>query len=206
MLKKIVFATNNAHKVREINEILRSLTPNSRGGGHLDGFEIVTMNTIGHTTDLPETHETILENAIEKAEYLFEYYKVDCFSEDTGLEIDALEGKPGVHTAHYSGSRDPQSNIDLVLKQMGNTSNRSARFRTVICLILNGEKYIFEGVCEGKIALKPSGTEGFGYDPIFKPQDYDRTFAEMDGTIKSQISHRALATQKLIGFLEDLNI
>ncbi len=206
MINKIVFATNNAHKVREINEILRSLTPNSRGEGHTEGFEIVMMNTIGNITELPETHETILENAIEKAEYLFEHYNVDCFSEDTGLEIDALAGKPGVHTAHYSGSRDSQSNIDLVLKQMGDTTNRSARFRTVICLILNGEKHIFEGVCEGNIAMKPSGTEGFGYDPIFQPSGYNRTFAEMDGTIKSQISHRALATQKLIGYLEDLKI
>ena len=205
MLKKIVFATNNAHKVREINEILRTLTPNSRGGVHIDGFEIVPMIMVGHTTDLPETHETILENAIEKAVYLFEHYKVDCFSEDTGLEIDALAGKPGVHTAHYSGSRDPQSNIDLVLKQMGDAAIRTARFRTVICLIFNGEKYFFEGVCEGKIAQKPSGTEGFGYDPIFHPNGYDSTFAEMDGTIKSQISHRALATQKLIEFLKAID-
>lgn len=196
MAQTLIFATNNAHKVSEINDVLR--------GVNLDNFEIKTMGSMGHTADLPETHETIIENAIEKAEFLNQTYQIDCFSEDSGLEIDFLNGKPGVHTAHYSGSRDPQQNIDLVLKQMGDTTQRSARFRTVICLIFNGNQRIFEGVCEGAITFKPIGTEGFGYDPIFIPQGYDLTFAEMEASVKSQISHRAKATQKLLEFLKNI--
>ena len=132
-MTQLVFATNNPHKVQEVNQILE----NTEGGTLLEKFNIVTMSAIGHTTDLPETHETIIENAIEKAQFLHKTYNISCFSEDTGLEIDALNGKPGVHTAHYSGSRDPRSNINLVLKQMGETLHRTARFRTIICLILN---------------------------------------------------------------------
>lgn len=195
MAQTLIFATNNAHKVRELNDVLRGAT--------IDNFDIQTMGSIGHTTDLPETHETILENAIEKAEYLYQEYSIDCFSEDTGLEIDFLEGKPGVHTAHYSGSRDAVQNMNLVLKQLGDTAKRSARFRTVICLMYQGQQYIFEGICEGRIALQMSGTEGFGYDPIFIPEGYDRTFAELDASIKSVISHRAKATHKLLAFLKE---
>ncbi len=191
---QLVFATNNLHKVIEINQILR--------GVDLNNFEVVTMKEIGHTTDLPETHETILENAIEKAVFLNKHYYVSCFSEDTGLEIDALNGKPGVHTAHYSGSRDPKRNIDCVLNEMGETTHRSARFRTIICLILNGQQHIFEGICEGTIRFEPSGSQGFGYDPIFQPDGYDKTFAELPFDIKNKISHRGKATQKLIDFLK----
>ena len=190
----LVFATNNPHKVAEVNDVLR--------GANLNGIEVVTMKTIGHTTDLPETHETILENALEKAEFLNQQYNVSCFSEDTGLEIDFLNGEPGVHTAHYSGSRNPADNIEKVLTLMGDTPLRTARFRTIIALILRGgAKHIFEGVCEGTIRFEPTGEGGFGYDPIFEPKGYDKTFAELPMSVKSGISHRGLATVKLIDFL-----
>ena len=197
----LVFATNNPHKVAEVNDVLR--------GANLQGIEVVTMNSIGHTTDLPETHETILENAIEKAEFLYNQYGVACFSEDTGLEIDFLNGEPGVHTAHYSGSRNPADNIAKVLTLMGDTPTRTARFRTIIVLIRphpdssekGGEKHIFEGICEGKIRNTSAGEGGFGYDPIFEPDGYDKTFAELPMSVKSEISHRGRATAKLIHFL-----
>ncbi len=194
---QLILATNNLHKVLEINEILR--------GSNLGSIEVSTMkDAVGHTTDLPETHETIEENAIEKAEFLYKTYGKSCFSEDTGLEIDALDGKPGVHTAHYSGTRDPKANIALVLKNMTNSEVRTARFRTIICLILNGEQHLFEGVCEGTIRKKAVGTEGFGYDPIFQPKGFRKTFAEMDNIVKGRISHRGKATVKLLDFLLDL--
>jgi XTP/dITP diphosphohydrolase len=196
---ELIFATNNDHKVLEVRDILR--------GGQVTHFEVKPMKDIGHTSDLPETHETIRENAIEKADYLFRHYGASCFSEDSGLEIDALDGKPGVHTAHYSGSRDAAQNIALVLQQMGDTPHRTARFRTVIALILRGatkiaERYVFEGVCEGTIRLVASGTGGFGYDPIFEPETYDQTFAELPMAVKSQISHRAKAMAQMIAFLK----
>jgi XTP/dITP diphosphohydrolase len=193
----LVFATNNPHKVAEVNDVLR--------GANLEGIEVVTMNAIGHTTDLPETHETILENAIEKAEFLHNHYQVSCFSEDTGLEIDFLNGEPGVHTAHYSGSRNPADNISKVLTSMSNSAVRTARFRTIIALILRGgEQHIFEGICEGTIRLEAVGEGGFGYDPIFQPLGYDKTFAELPMSVKSEISHRGLATAKLIAFLKSM--
>lgn len=193
---QLILATNNAHKVLEINEILR--------GENLDTIDVSTMkNAVGHTTDLPETHDTILENAIEKAEFLYKTYGKSCFSDDSGLEIDALDGKPGVHSAHYSGSRNAQENIALVLKNMGETDLRTARFRTIICLILDGQQHIFEGICEGTMRKKPSGTEGFGYDPIFQPDGFDCTFAEMDSATKSRISHRGKAIVKLLDFLKN---
>lgn len=207
-MTQLVFATNNPHKVQEVNQILENssvVTANGvrqEGGTLLEKFNIVTMSTIGHNTDLHETHETIIENAIEKAQFLHKTYNVSCFSEDTGLEIDALNGKPGVHTAHYSGSRDPRSNIDLVLKQMRETPHRSARFRTIICLILNYEQHIFEGICEGTIRFEPSGTEGFGYDPIFQPNGFEETFATLSADIKNSVSHRGKAMQKLLEFLK----
>ncbi|MBL7815389.1 MAG: RdgB/HAM1 family non-canonical purine NTP pyrophosphatase [Saprospiraceae bacterium] len=190
----LVFATNNPHKVAEVNDVLR--------GANLEGIEVVTMTAVGHTTDLPETHETILENAIEKAEYLHNKYGVACFSEDTGLEIDVLNGEPGVHTAHYSGSRNPADNIAKVLNLMHEATLRTARFRTIIVLILRGgEQYVFEGICEGVIRLEPAGEGGFGYDPIFEPVGYNLTFAELPMSVKSNISHRGRATAKLIDFL-----
>jgi XTP/dITP diphosphohydrolase len=197
---KLVFATGNAHKVKEINAVLAKEVQILRGG---DVIEVVSMKDIGCFDDIPETTGTIKGNAIQKADYLFEKYHVDCFSEDTGLEIDALDGEPGVDTAHYSGSRDADENIAFVLSKMTNATIRTARFRTVIALILNGEKHIFEGICEGSIRLEKSlGNEGFGYDPIFQPEGYDKTFAELGSEIKSTISHRARAMSQLLAFLK----
>jgi XTP/dITP diphosphohydrolase len=207
----LVFATNNPHKVAEVNDVLMAHPQKIGRGTDLKNVQVVTMGSIGHTTDLPETHETILENAIEKAEYLYQNYNVACFSEDTGLEIDFLNGEPGVHTAHYSGSRNPADNIAKVLNLMENTDLRTARFRTIILLILiadpdkvgrGGKQHIFEGICEGTIRRKPSGEGGFGYDPIFEPAGYDKTFAELPMSVKSEISHRGRATAKLIAFLQ----
>ncbi len=189
---KLVFATNNPHKIREVTEVLGN------------AFEIAGLKDIGCTEELPETHDTIPENAQEKAQYIFKSYGVDCFSEDSGLEIDALHGEPGVHTAHYSGTRDAEDNIKLVLKKMAGQANRSARFRTVIALILHGREYLFEGVVEGSILEEKRGIGGFGYDPIFAPEGYEHSFAELSSDIKSQISARAKATRQLIAFLNEL--
>lgn len=189
---KLVFATNNAHKIKEVSEVLGN------------AFEILSLQSIGCTEELPETHDTIQENAQEKARYVFEKYGVDCFADDSGLEIDALDGAPGVHTAHYSGSRDNDANMDLVLKNLGENPNRTARFRTVIALQLKGQEYLFEGIAEGAISYEKLGNQGFGYDPIFVPKGYDHTFAELSAEIKNAISHRARATQQLIQFLSTL--
>lgn len=188
-MKSLVFATNNAQKVKEVNDVLGS------------AFEIVSLQAIGCKEELPETHETIPENALEKARYVYKNYNIDCFSEDSGLEIDALGGEPGVHTAHYSGTRDVNSNIGLVLEKMAGQDNRQARFRTIIALIIKGQEYLFEGVAEGTILHEKRGTGGFGYDPIFVPQGYDKSFAELSSEVKSTISHRAKATRQLIEFL-----
>ena len=203
---KLVFASGNKNKVKEINEILSERTPLERGGNSL---EVVSMSDIGCLDDIPETTGTIKGNAIQKATYLWYKYRVNCFSEDTGLEIDALNGEPGVDTAHYSGTRDADANIAKVLKGLSETEQalkneqRSAQFKTVIALIMDGELHIFEGICKGMIRHEKSvGTEGFGYDPIFQPEGYDKTFAELEAGVKSQISHRGRAMQKLLVFLK----
>jgi XTP/dITP diphosphohydrolase len=189
----LVFATANKNKVREINDILSDANK----------VNIVSMADIGCHADIPETTGTIRGNAIQKATYLWYNYRVDCFSEDTGLEIDALDGAPGVDTAHYAGTRDADANIALVLNKMGDTDLRTARFRTVIALIAQGKLHIFEGVCEGTIRREKSlGTEGFGYDPIFQPYGYGETFAELGLAVKSQISHRSRAMKQLLKFLK----
>lgn len=189
---KLIFATNNPHKIREVNEVL--------GGS----FEVLGLQDIQCTEELPETHDTIRENALEKARFVHGKYGVDCFSEDSGLEIDALHGEPGVHTAHYAGSRDADANMQLVLDKMAGKTDRSARFRTVIALILHGREYSFEGVVEGSILKEKRGTGGFGYDPIFVPMGYEHSFAEMSSDIKNQISHRAKATRALTAFLNEV--
>jgi XTP/dITP diphosphohydrolase len=189
----LIFASGNANKVKEINEILRGVTD----------LTVISMKEIGCMGDIPETTGTIRGNAIQKATYLWYNYRVNCFSEDTGLEVDALDGEPGVDTAHYSGSRDADANIALVLQNLSDKITRIARFRTVIALILDNKLYTFEGICAGEIALEKSkGTEGFGYDPIFRPNGYDKTFAELGSDIKSVISHRARAMQQLLDFLK----
>lgn len=190
-MKKIVFATNNKHKLEEIREILG------------ENFEIVSLKDIGCDVDIPETGNTLEDNALQKAEYVKQHYGLDCFADDTGLEVDALNGAPGIHSARYAEGTDHDSNanMDKLLKELGNNNNRKARFRTVIALLLNGETHLFEGIVNGKIIYEKHGTEGFGYDPIFVPDGYEHSFAELGMQIKNQISHRARAVNKLADFL-----
>lgn len=189
-MRQIIFATSNPHKVREVNELLGSR------------FQILSLKDIGCEEELPETQDTVAGNAQQKARYLKAHYGHDCFAEDTGLEIDALDGAPGVYTARYAGpQRDPQDNMQLVLEQLADTQYRTARFRTVIALILDGREYLFEGIAEGNIAEQQSGDAGFGYDPIFIPEGYAQTFAEMESDEKNAISHRGRAVEQLAQFL-----
>ena len=187
---KIVFATSNAHKIQEINQIL----PPS--------IEIIPMSEAGYSGELAETSNTIAGNAIQKATALENILDTDCFAEDTGLEIDALGGHPGVMTARYGGpERDAKTNMQKVLDELDGAQDRTARFRTVIALIIDSATYCFHGIVEGSIAMAPRGTGGFGYDPIFIPEGYDQTFAELSDAIKNEISHRARATHQLVTFL-----
>ncbi len=182
----LVFATNNPHKAREVEQIL---------GGN---FSVKTLRDIGCFEEIEETEPTLEGNALLKARYVKEKYGYDCFSEDTGLEVDALNGEPGVNTARYAGEeKNPDANIALLLKNLEGKESRLARFRTVIALIFNGKETLLEGVCEGHIALQKSGGGGWGYDPVFIPEGYERTFAELGEDVKNQISHRARATALL---------
>jgi len=186
---ELVFATNNAHKLEEVQQMVG------------DKFVLKSLADIGCDDDIPETGVTFQENAQQKTDYLFQKYQVDCFGDDSGLEIDALNGEPGVYSARYSGSRDMEKNIDLVLENLQDQENRRARFKTVISLFLDGEQHFFEGTVEGRIIAGRTGTAGFGYDPIFIPDDYEKTFAEMSLEEKNKISHRSQAVAKLVGFL-----
>ena len=179
---KIVFATNNQHKLQEIREILG------------DQFEILSLADIGCHEDIPETGNTLEANAHQKAEYVFDHYHIDCFADDTGLEVDALGGAPGVHSARYAEGTDHNSeaNMAKLLRELGDNDNRKARFR----------EYQFEGVVEGRIDREKHGSEGFGYDPVFIPEGYDKSFAELGEEIKNQISHRARAVKKLAEWLK----
>jgi XTP/dITP diphosphohydrolase len=191
-MKEVIFATSNPNKVREVNEMLPHLT-------------IKSLKDIGCTEEVPETTGTIQGNALQKARYVSENYKVDCFSEDTGLEVEALNGEPGVDTAHYAGpERSADANMALLLTNLEGKESRKARFRTVVALILNGEEHQFEGIVNGTIAQAKMGDGGFGYDPIFIPDGYDISFAEMDKTEKNKISHRGRAIEKLMKFLNSL--
>lgn len=199
---KIVFATNNQHKLEEIRQILG------------EKFEILSLNDIGCHDDIPEDHDTLQENALQKAQFIAEKYGYDCFADDTGLEVDALGGEPGVHSARYaaldgngSESHDSEANMQKLLRKLGNNNNRKARFRTVIALLEsngNGNKVakLFEGIVEGRIAYEKSGEEGFGYDPIFVPDGFDQSFAELGADIKNTISHRARAVAKLAEYFK----
>jgi XTP/dITP diphosphohydrolase len=189
-MKSLVFATNNQHKLEEVQAIIG------------DDFLLKSLKEIGCNADIPETGTTFDENASQKSNYIFEHFHLDCFSDDSGLEVDALDGEPGVYSAHYSGSRDSETNMQLVLDKLGNNPNRTARFRCVISLIRDGKEHFFEGAVEGSIAHERSGKAGFGYDPIFKPQGYEVTFSEMSPEEKNSISHRAKAMAKLIEFLK----
>lgn len=190
-MKKLIFATNNQHKVDEMRVALNNL------------FEIITLKEAGIDIEIEEPYQTLEENALEKSSVIYKMTGQNCFSEDTGLEIDALNGAPGVKSARYSGDdHDFNANVKLVLKNLKDTNYRDARFRTIISLILNGKQHFFEGICEGKIADKEHGTSGFGYDPIFIPAGSDITFAEMDISGKNKFSHRKKAVDKLIKFLQ----
>jgi XTP/dITP diphosphohydrolase len=185
-----IFATANAHKAQEIEQILHGQ------------FHIKTMREIGQFDDIEETEPTIEGNARLKARFLNQKFGVDCFSEDTGLEVFALDGAPGVLTARYAGEHgNAEKNMAFLLQNLFEKTDRRAQFRTVICLIINELEYIFEGICVGKIALQKSGAGGFGYDPIFIPDGFSETFAELDSAVKNRISHRGLATEKMRVFL-----
>lgn len=186
----LVFATNNAHKAREIEQILQG------------AYEIKTLKDIGCFEEIEETADTLEGNAVLKARYVKTRYGYDCFSEDTGLEVQALDGAPGVHTARYAGlDRDPEANIALLLQNLTGKPARTAQFRTVIALITGDQEMLFEGICKGRIATERRGTSGFGYDPVFMPEGFEHTFAELGDGVKNQISHRAKATRALVHFL-----
>ena len=208
---KIVFATNNEHKLSEIRDILG------------ESIEVLSLKDIGCDVDIPETGKTLEENALQKAQYVYDHFHIDCFADDTGLEVDALDGAPGVYSARFASmvsdsnqttpaSHDSEANMARLLKELGENNNRHARFRTVIALIQKKdvcpcgctsikEIHKFEGIVEGEIIRERRGGEGFGYDPIFQPDGYDKTFAELGMEVKNHISHRARATQKLADYL-----
>ena len=191
-MKKLVFATHNKHKASEINNLLGGL------------YEIRELDAIGISEDIPEDGDTLEANAREKAHYVFDRTGFDVFADDTGLEVEALGGRPGVITARYAGDEcDSVKNMKKLLAELEGQQNRRARFRTIICLIMNGVEHTFEGVVNGTITNSFSGTEGFGYDPVFMPDGCNRTFAEMSMDEKNKISHRALAVGKLVGFLQE---
>lgn len=192
-MKQLIFASNNRHKADEIRALL-----NNR-------FEIITLKEAGIDIDIPEPHDTLEKNASEKSSVIFKLTGKDCFSEDSGLEVEALNGAPGVKSARYAGIHaNANENNELLLQNMKNMSNRNAVFKTVISLIINGNEYLFEGTCNGKIALTPSGTGGFGYDPLFIPDGYDHTFASLGLDVKSAISHRKKAVEQMNTFLKTI--
>ncbi|MDE5579525.1 MAG: RdgB/HAM1 family non-canonical purine NTP pyrophosphatase [Alistipes sp.] len=190
---EILFATNNAHKLSEVSAVLG------------DGFRLVTPRECGITEEIPETQPTIEGNALQKARYLHERTGRDCFADDTGLEVEALGGAPGVHSARYAtDGHDFAANNRLLLENLAGQQNRRARFRTVIALILGGEEHLFEGIVEGRIIDAGRGGEGFGYDPLFVPEGSDLTFAEMDAAAKNAVSHRGRAVRKLADYLHSI--
>ena len=209
-MNKIVFATNNQHKLEEIRSILG------------DDFEVLSLSDIGCHEDIPETSDTLEGNAMQKAQYVFDKYGYDCFADDTGLEVDALGGEPGIYSARYAAldgddsiSHDSEANMAKLLRKLEGVENRKARFRTVIALITTKDNspsligregvglLLFEGIVNGSIISERRGGEGFGYDPIFQPEGYDQTFAELGSEIKNHISHRARAVEKLAHYLKE---
>ena len=203
---KIVFATNNQHKLQEIRDILGS------------DYEVVSLKEIGCDVDIPETGNTLEENALQKAQYVYDHYHLSCFADDTGLEVEALDGAPSVHSARYAEGtdHDSEANMAKLLRELDGKKNRKARFRTVICYIEKKDVcpcgctsikkiHQFDGIVEGHIATEKQGTEGFGYDPIFVPEGYDQSFAQLGEEIKNGISHRARAVAKLAEYLKNKN-
>ena len=187
---QLVFATNNLNKLKEV----QSLIPNN--------IKLLSLTDIGCVEDVPETQDTIEGNAIQKAAYIKEHYGYDCFADDTGLIVEALNGEPGVYSARYAGEqRSSEDNIQKILKNLKNVSNRNAQFETVIALQFQGKQHLFTGICKGEITLAKAGDQGFGYDPIFKAEGYDKTFAEISLQEKNQIGHRGKAVQLLVQFL-----
>lgn len=192
MKMKIVFATNNTNKILEI----QSMLPES--------IEIISLESIGCHEDIPETADSIEENAIMKADYVTQKYGYDCFADDTGLEVDALNGEPGVYSARYAGEhRSAEDNMTKLLLNLKDKNNRKAQFKTVITLNLKGKQYLFTGIARGEITLERTGNQGFGYDPIFRPENCQETFAQLPLETKNKISHRGIATQELIRFLKE---
>ena len=184
---KLVFATHNPNKLKEIKALLPT------------EIELLSLDEIGCTEDIPETSETIEGNALQKARYVKEKYGHDCFADDTGLEVEALNGAPGVFSARYAGEeKNDEANIEKLLSELSNEKNRSARFKTVIALLWNGKKILFDGICDGKIILEKRGNLGFGYDPVFVPSGQTKTFAEMELSQKNEFSHRGKAFGKLV--------
>jgi XTP/dITP diphosphohydrolase len=189
----LVFATNNPHKLREVKSMLPP------------DINLYTLSDIDCDDELPETGNTIQSNALQKARYVSEKFGVDCFADDSGLEVDVLNGEPGVYSARYAGPRaTSQQNIDRLLKELKGEESRGAQFRTVIALVLNGQQYFFEGIIRGRISETMRGTNGFGYDPLFIPDGYEKTFAEMEAGEKNKISHRGIAVKALADFLNQI--
>jgi XTP/dITP diphosphohydrolase len=189
-MHQLVFATNNEHKLRELREILKG------------EFTLLSLNDISCSDDIPETGDTLEANASQKSFYIWERYQTDCFSDDTGLEIAALNNEPGVHSARYAGEgRNSDDNVDKVLEKLSDNPNRKACFRCVISLIIRGQEYFFEGRVDGEILYERKGDGGFGYDPIFRPEGYQQSFAEMNAALKNSMSHRGRAVEKLVHFL-----
>lgn len=190
MKTKLVFVTNNAHKLEEIASILG------------EKVELLSLKDIDCTTEIPETSDTLQGNAIQKAEYIYKHYKLNCFADDTGLEVETLGGAPGVYSARYAGSgHNSEANMQKLLQNLQGANNRKAQFRTVICLIIDGKQHLFEGICKGEITEEKRGNSGFGYDPIFIPEGYDKSFAQLGNDIKNKISHRAKAVEMLYKYL-----
>ena len=191
-MPQLVFGTSNINKLKELKELVPA------------SIQLQSMGDLGISGDLPETRDTIPGNALQKAEALYEQVKTNAFAEDTGLEVDALNGAPGVYTARYAGpERSAAANMDFLLKNLVEKEDRSAQFRTVIALFWEGETYTFEGIVRGRIASEKAGKGGFGYDPIFIPEGYEKTFAELPSSVKNTISHRARAVAKMVSFLEE---
>ena len=192
---KLVFATNNLHKLKEVQEMLSN------------AIEVLSLKDIGCFEDIEETESTLEGNAKLKADYITEKYGFDCFADDTGLEVEALDGNPGVYSARYAGEHgNAEKNMEKLLIELQNKSSRKAKFRTIIALNLRNKQYLFEGICDGEILNEKTGVKGFGYDPIFKPKNASCSFAEMNSEEKNIISHRGIAIQKLVNFLSLIKI
>ena len=195
-MKQLVFATNNEHKLTEVRAILK------------DTYQVLSLKDINCFDDIPETADNLEDNARQKAQYIYDHYHIDCFADDSGLEVEALGGAPGVYSARFAaleGTGEPhnsKANMNRLLRELKDKDNRKAQFSTVICLIKDGKEHLFEGIVEGTINPEERGSSGFGYDPIFMPKGFDKTFAELGEDVKNCISHRARAIKKLVAFLQ----